>query len=289
LSLLVALYSLSRVYTGRVHVVFGPVTPRWLFEEIDDHEGITCSLVKERYHDNLLWDGRQREWWEKPHIIRNESPFTNTLYYDTDHVFFDTFDESIFEEIERHKLVNPCRGYPRTEWRILRIMHSDGIWDTTGVDAPPPLRWQRSNGGCIGVHKHGDTMDALIRIMNVYLKAPFWRLQSNAEELALGTLVNSGAGKQVSDKWSRDSRETIFYSRRDEYREERALDSDVKEEGALAVHYSGKTYRRCKEWTKVFIEACQHDFLGIATNSDEVCSPWPWVERALLQFLLLER
>ena len=279
LSLVVAIHTLLKVYKGRVHVVFGPITPRFIIREIEEAaERLTCSTVKRRYHDDTVFDGTKREWWEKPHIIRNESPFTNTLYYDTDHLFRGEFDDSIFEEIESHKLVNPSVGHPRTEGKILRAIRNSGVWDATRLDQPIPKRWKRSNGGCIGVHKHGDTMDKLIHIMNIYLKSRVWRLYSNAEELALGTMVNTGHGEQVSDKWSREPTKTACYR-------ERGIEL---EDGVNGVHYSGKSYRRCNAWAKAFVEACQQDFLGISSHGEFFNVGHRWLESSVERFLMRE-
>ena len=86
--LVVAVHSLRKYYDGKIHVIFGKNTPGF-FKRIcrrANLEGITFSTVSKRHYSGRSSNSKAKEWYEKPFIIQNESPFEITQYYDCDHV-----------------------------------------------------------------------------------------------------------------------------------------------------------------------------------------------------------
>ncbi|MFW5794618.1 MAG: hypothetical protein ACOCV1_03950, partial [Bacillota bacterium] len=123
----VASNSLIKHYDGNIHIVFGLNTPKFIFKVLDKQDRISYSIVKKRYTNANIVGTTRQEWREKPFIIRNESPFKNTLYFDCDHCFYKPIPLNVFKEIDKLGLCTAMhKGKPNRHSKIIKEYNNMG-------------------------------------------------------------------------------------------------------------------------------------------------------------------
>lgn len=242
-----ALYSLSKYYDGDIHVLYGKQVADWFVKELEKSDRLTCS-----YHKKVLTKIGKKRWrvsiLEKPYLYYN-SPFEATLFYDCDHIFLKPMDCSIFDDIEKYQFVNPIEDYgkPITKHsRILRIAH-----DLYGRDSDKTL--SRSMGGCVGIMRGSDVHDKLVKIQDEIMNYPGRNMLS--DEHAISLLLEEH-GKVMDPKWSWAYKQKKHCPRRD-------TGLDGMPDNLIALHYAHKRYAISKLWRDAFLEAREHNVLGL--------------------------
>lgn len=198
-ALLVALWTLQRIYVGPIHVVFGPYAPDW-FQRMLTEAGSPLRVTSETLinYDFPEWtNGRRGSWCQKPFVIRR-SPFDSTLYFDCDHVFVGPqWCDHIWQQIDSvgvgsaHDHASVRRG----PW-IAKDMHA-----VTGIQL---ASYRPVNGGCIGYRRGHPSLGTWIDYLNAFVRQQQSRLLKGlAEEFALGLTLNTGQGGWLDASISR--------------------------------------------------------------------------------------
>jgi hypothetical protein len=256
----VALYSLRKYHGDNVHIVLGENTPEFFPEILNKQNYVSYSFSKRHYDkckSNIKWHEKKQlrlsrlEWKEKPFIIKHESPYDRTLYYDCDHVFYKDIDRTVFDEIEKNKLVTSIsKSYAS---RVSEITQSINKLNKSKFKII-----EKVNGGCVGHLKEDEEcIDRWIKHMHLYTEKGCWILRPNAEEFGLATAVKEGFGSRISENYS------YGYPRK----------GIVKnpDKNVIGVHYCAERYSRGELWNRSFMEAFESDFLNIRSQFNDYC------------------
>lgn len=241
-----ALHSLRKYYSGNVHIVFGPNTPKFFIEILKKNDVCSYSYTK-RYWNKSNKANSRREWLEKPFVIANESPFDSTVFYDCDHIFYDKFDCNIFRAVEIDGLVISIKkSYAKRHNKILKQINDVTHLNLTEIE--------RSNGGCVGYLKNCKIMDKVIERMSLYAKHGGKIIRFNSEEFAYATVVKEGYGSRVSEKWS------YGYP-------SKGIMTEVPK-GVIAVHFCVDRYTKGGIWNFSLKDAYYNNFLELRDKID---------------------
>lgn len=180
--LAVALYTLKKVYKGKIAVIYKELSSRsitWLRDKVDDAIEDTKTLP-------LGADTINSIWIRKATAHVDLYPYDLNLYYDVDHIFQTTLDLSVFELIDRWELVNSCvaRKADLETCAIVRVLTGEG---TSCIHA---------DGGCVGAKKNSKSLNVWLN--RIAKMRQFCRI----EEIALAACVSDNVCKNIGAIWN---------------------------------------------------------------------------------------
>lgn len=257
----VATHSLRKHYDGPIHIVFGPNTPRFIKKVLKAQDRITYSFAKKRYSIDRKKGTQREEWREKPHIIKNESPFDLTLYYDCDHCFFLPVGQNIFDEIESKGLVTAMgKKKPSRHRQVLKCYKKVG-------DQMP--RYYKVNGGCVGYKKGCPHIDLWLAKSDQYRECNAHILRRNSEEFGLGYCINNGKGARIEEKYS------VCLGKRQI--------TDTVPEGTIGMHYVSLRWLWAPSWGQAFKKAIEDNHLELKDRWERyrICTYPKHIERII--------
>jgi hypothetical protein len=185
-----ALYSLRKVYSGPVHIVYAENTSSWLRSELPAIPGFTMS--GETPNKYTVSGHKTYIWCRKAYAHSEGYPFDINLYFDMDHIWQKPMDHHpIFDKCEKIGMV-AC-GKPDS------VAHESFKRGT--INETFGLKLERligANGGCLCTRKGDPLVQELVRRIDLALKAGPHFLRHNPEEFSIGSMVSEGiAGMEL--------------------------------------------------------------------------------------------
>ena len=255
--LVVALYSLRQHYGGNIHVIYGANTPRFFIDLLKNQSDITFSKTEINKSGEHFHNVSRRCWNIKP-IIHQQSPYDVTLLYDCDHAFYSQFDKSIFQIIQKYKLISCHHVWEkiqgRNQWRSMcraKIIKED-LKLACGERIPPV------NGGCVGSFK-SELLNDWLKYIDVFANSNNRLLTRVPDEYALSYILEKNQTPVIDSKWS--------YSPLSE--DNRETDAVLTNQSALAIHFAAGKYTKLQCYQSVVFQALQADYLGLKTQQSE--------------------
>jgi hypothetical protein len=237
----VAVASLRKHYEGPICFIIDPeVSPemRKAIDSVPDctylvdnlEHGLNCSKIG-------LWC---RKAWH--HI--GQYPFDVNLYYDLDHVWVDTFDESIFDMVEEHELLCTSADKKPSQHSLKKRAAEQCVGHKLQF-------FHAINGGCAGAVKGSSGAHAWVNMIEKTKHHPV--LARNPEEFAMCILKAKNVAGTAPYKWSMPISPKNFQG------------DKLKEElpPHLALHCTRGTFYRSKEWCKTFMICYNTNFMGL--------------------------
>lgn len=243
--LAVALSTLVKHYDGNIHVTLGDSTPEWFVDVIKNFDRVSYSSHTKRSSIG----GRRKNrisWYEKPFVIE-ECPFDRVFYYDCDHIFVDTFDTSIFDDIERHQLVDPIVDPENPlcgQDKILPAAHQ-----LYGRDPSKPLG--KSMGGAYGILKNSPAHKDLMRIQEELLTIPG---RNNFYDEHAIALVMEKYGKVIPSGWSWTCPKRS---------------SELPPDNLIAIHFAHRRFGKSVRWYDSMLKCKEANFMGFDEHFDK--------------------
>lgn len=254
---LVAFHSLKKhnPYVN-VHVVCGPSLPAY-FLDIIKKVGISYTKWDEPPTSTKYIAGRAQYWCQKPMVLK-QSPFSPTLYYDCDHLFFKPIPENIWSKIHTGVMSTGISKGLRIPTRRNFLVWRDAYNFWAGnlkINKSDYDSFYRVNGGCVGVQSSNipmlDTWKKMIDFFFNEYPHKSKRLLSVGDESALAMIMNVNRQQWLGDDISRN------------YHPYETVNEIPK--STIAIHLSRGAYKapdiRWMLWKKELNEAVSKNFL----------------------------
>lgn len=258
----VALHSLRKYYSGKVHVMYGSSTPEFFIQELKKKSDITIQSYTPEYAKSY-WTrlGSHRCWNMKP-VIHQQSPFDTTWIYDCDHVFIDSFDLSGFDYIEKYGLAS--FHHPVTHYGSKAIGRMNGRAKVIRERLKMPCEDNSllpANGGCVGSVKGTLLLNEWIVNLEKFGTCGDWALERLPDEFSLSYTLSRNNSPIGDHKWSYSPYPDL---------------SDLKTiTNISAIHFCNSSYKLGSYYKIEQNECLDEDYMGIRTHWNEYvkCNP----------------